>query len=352
MAQRLVSDGYLAVGYNQISIDDCWESKTRDAQGRLVPDSTRFPSGFKALGDFMHSLKVKFGIYSDMGTKTCGGYPGSEGYEQVDAQTFAEWGVDYLKLDGCYNNQGGYNTGYPLMGSVLQASGRNITYSCSWPAYLGNNETAKPFDAFIAAGCNLWRNWDDIDNTWSSIVSIMDHFGNYSIGLQASAGPGHWHDMDMIVGGSDHLGTILPPAQARAQLAIWSIMASPLIMSNDLRTVPTQHRQILQNEEVIAINQDRLGKAGTRISHIGAQEVWARELHNGAVAVALLNKLGTTEEQITVNFADLGIDSVAIVRDLFVGQDLGSFIGNFTATVEPTGVVMIKVETRCESAKV
>jgi hypothetical protein len=107
----------------------------------------------------MHKRGVRFGIYSDEGTKTCGGFPGSEGYEQVDADTFAAWGVDYLKLDGCYNDKAGYIKGYPAMGSALEQSGRNITYSCSWPAYLGDDENTKPFGEMVEAGCNLWRNW-------------------------------------------------------------------------------------------------------------------------------------------------------------------------------------------------
>ena len=144
-----------------VSIDDCWEEKSppRDAQGRLAPDSKRFPSGFKALADYMHKQNVSFGIYSDMGTKTCGGYPGTQGHELIDAQTFAAWGVDYLKLDGCnvVGGHDGYAAGYPKMGKAMQASGRDMVYSCSWPAYMGSNESTKPFDAMIAGGCNLWR---------------------------------------------------------------------------------------------------------------------------------------------------------------------------------------------------
>lgn len=349
MADHLATDGYLAAGYNQVSIDDCWANMSRSADGVMIPDPSRFPSGLKALGDYMHARGVRFGIYSDMGTNTCGGYPGSQGFEQIDAQTYASWGVDYLKLDGCYNNDEGFVVGYPAMGAALQSTSRNITYSCSWPAYLGTDETKKPFKIMIDAGCNLWRNWDDIDNNWESLVSIMDHFGDYSLVLQGAAGPGHWNDMDMILAGDDHYGNILTTDQARAQMAVWSIMASPLIMSNDLRTVKPEYRDILLSKEVIAVNQDPLGLAGLRISKKGNNEVWARLLHDGSVSVAFLNKLPGSVANITVAFEDLNIgigpNDAANVRDLFAAQDLGQFVGSFTAqNLKPNGgTMMVKV---------
>jgi len=289
MTDRIVEDGYLALGYDQVSIDDCWENHSgRDARGRLFPDATRFPQGMKSLGDYMHSKGVKFGTYSDEGTKTCGGYPGTKGHETEDAQTFAEWGVDYLKLDGCYNNQQGFVTGYPAAGAALQATGRNISYSCSWPAYLGGDESSKPFDAMIDAGCNLWRNWDDIQCNWGSLSSIIDHWGQYGEALQPYAGPGHWHDMDMLLIGAGCLTT----EEERTQMAIWAISASPLIMGNDLRKVPESSRQILQNKDAIAVSQDPLGKMGIRMGSDSATQVWSRELSEGDVAVALYNKKG------------------------------------------------------------
>ncbi|GAB5354412.1 hypothetical protein AAMO2058_000116800 [Amorphochlora amoebiformis] len=347
MAKLLVEDGYLAAGYDQISIDDCWESKTRDATGRLRPNATRFPSGIKALGDTIHALGARFGIYSDMGTHTCGGYPGSQGHEQIDAQTFAEWGVDYLKLDGCYNNQEGYVTGYPKMGRALEGSGRNITYSCSWPAYLGTNETAKNFSEFRRAGCHLWRNWDDISNTWESIVSIIDHWGDYSKVLQESGGPNSWNDMDMLIIGNDHYGKVLPSDNARAQMAIWSVCASPLFMSNDLRTVTDEYRQILLNPEVIAVNQDPMGIPGVRATPKGDQEVWIRRLFDGSTAVALLNKRSKdAKTEISVDLRTLGVNvpDKAKVRDLFERVDLPEITkGQLTAVVPREGVTFVKV---------
>lgn len=286
MTDRIVEDGYLAAGYDTVSVDDCWMNRSRDEHGQLIPDPTRFPKGMKALGDYMHSKGVRFGTYSDAGTLTCEKYPGMKGHEEADAATFASWGVDYLKLDGCNNNRSNFATDYPAAGSALQATGRNITYSCSWPAYIGSNESSKPFDAMVTAGCNLWRNWMDIQCDWGSVAHIIDHWGDYGEVLQQSAGPGHWHDPDMLLIGNDCL-TI---NQQRTQMAIWSISAAPLIMGNDLRKVSDEAKAILLNRDAIAVNQDPLGKMGIRHSSYSSAsptQVWFRELANGDVAVAL-----------------------------------------------------------------
>jgi alpha-N-acetylgalactosaminidase len=293
MTDHLVEDGYLAAGYDQVSIDDCWEDHSgRDADGHLVPDASRFPDGMKALGDYMHGKGVRFGTYSDEGSKTCGGYPGTQGYEQDDAETFASWGVDYLKLDGCHNSKAGFVTGYPAAGAALQATGRNITYSCSWPAYLGSNEDQKPWQAMIDAGCNLWRNWGDIQCNWRSLSGIIDHWGDYGEVLQEWAGPGHWHDMDMLLIGNNCV-TI---DEQRTQMAIWAISASPLIMGNDLRSVPDDAKAILLNKDAISVSQDSLGRMGIRhpnYTSASGSQVWYRSLANGDVAVALYNKDGS-----------------------------------------------------------
>jgi len=324
MTDHIVADGYVNAGYNQVSIDDCWENHAgRDSEGKLISDSSRFPS-MKDLGDYMHSKGIKFGTYSDEGTKTCGGYPGSKGYEESDAQTFASWGVDYLKLDGCYNNQAGYVTGYPAMGAALQASGRNITYSCSWPAYLGSDESSKPFDAMIEAGCNLWRNWDDIQCNWGSLSSIIDHWGQYGSVLAKWAGPGHWHDMDMLLIGNG----CLSEDEERTQMAIWAISASPLIMGNDLRSIPADSKAILLNRDAIAVSQDKLGKMGVKISGDSTQ-VWARHLENGHVAVGLYNKAGGSVPPIPGPPCDDWSKSEGSYREACGGAagNVGSFSG-------------------------
>eukprot|EP00036_Acanthoecidae_sp_10tr_P014341 CAMPEP_0206294606 /NCGR_PEP_ID=MMETSP0106_2-20121207/4745_1 /ASSEMBLY_ACC=CAM_ASM_000206 /TAXON_ID=81532 /ORGANISM="Acanthoeca-like sp., Strain 10tr" /LENGTH=538 /DNA_ID=CAMNT_0053725249 /DNA_START=20 /DNA_END=1634 /DNA_ORIENTATION=+ len=296
MTDALVDGGFLAAGYNGIHLDDCWmqRSPIRDpTTNELVPDPSRFPAGFKALGDYMHKKSVKFAIYTAESPHTCAGYPASAGHEELDAKTFASWGVDYVKVDGC-GDAGYYATGYPAMGKALVASGRDIVFSCSWPAYLGRNETAKPYDAMIAANCNLWRNSADIQCSWGSLSGIISHYGDYSQFLQTVAGPdgpngGHWNDADMLLAGND----CITDDEARTQLSVWSILAAPLIMGNDLRKISASATAILTNKEVIAVDQDVLGRAGIRVSQMGGTEIWARNLSNGAVAVALVNMAGS-----------------------------------------------------------
>merc|ERR1712130_146788 len=347
MADHLAKDGYVAAGYKTISIDDCWEQKKppRDKDGKLAPDPMRFPSGFKALGDYMHKLNVSFGIYSDAGPRTCAGFPASLGHEDIDAKTFAEWGVDYLKLDGCHNRGEGYAVAYPAMGTALQKSGRDIVYSCSWPAYIGRNESIKPYDAMIAAGCNLWRNYRDISNNFRSLETIIDYWGNWSKFLTTNSGPGHWNDPDQVLCGDDHGGTVMSVDECKTQMSIWSIVAAPLIMSNDLRIVTKEYRELLLNKEVIAVNQDKKGLAGYRISGPGNQQVWARSLADGSVAVALYNKNGGGKPtKISFKFADVHFrQKAAVVRDLWLRKDLGTFSGSFETEVPDHGTVLVKL---------
>lgn len=350
MTDQLVEGGYLAAGYTTISIDDCWMTKRRQRGGQIVADPVRFPSGMAALAEYMHSRGVQLGIYSDAGTQTCCGYAGSKGYEQVDALTFADWGVDYLKFDGCNNDEEGWRESYHAMGRALQRTGRNITYSCSWPAYLGDNETVKPYSEMKQAGCNLWRNWRDVDNVWESVSGIIDHWGDYSNVLSAVAGPGHWNDMDMIMAGNDHDPGLLTLDQAKIQLAIWSICASPLIMSNDLRTVPVEYRELLLNPEMIAVDQDPNGKAGQRVSREGDAEVWARPLSGNRLAVVLYNRGGdgvmlsisAKVEELSRYFLGISWNRIH-VRDVWKREVLGTYTGAFRASVPPVACIFIVV---------
>lgn len=285
----LASGGFIKAGYIGIHLDDCWENETRGQDGKLLPDLKRFPSGMRNLGEYIHSMGATFGLYTAESQTTCGGNPGSAGYEELDATTFAEWGVDYMKVDGC-GNSSYYAYGYRAMGEALQDSGRDIVYSCSWPAYInGGNESIQPFATFINDGCNLWRNWDDIQCNFDSLSSIIDHWGDYGSSLQAAAGPGHWHDMDMLLIGNNCISL----AEERTQMAIWSVSASPLIMGNDLRNISEASRAILLNSAAIAVSQDPLGQMGIRLTPASeTNQVWARILHDGSYAVALYNKAG------------------------------------------------------------
>jgi len=333
MTDRIAEDGFLAAGYSQVSIDDCWQERHRNADGQLEPDVNRFPDGMKAMGDYMHAKGVSFGTYSDIGTGTCCRFPGTKNHEEEDSELFASWGVDYLKMDGCFDNHDHYAVGYPAVGAALQATGRNITYSCSWPAYLGGNESAKPFDAMIDAGCNLWRNWKDIQCNWKSLSAIIDHWGNWGEVLQQSAGPGHWHDMDMLLVGNDCV-TI---EEQKTQMAIWSISASPLIMGNDLRKISADSRKVLLNNDAIAVNQDPLGKMGLRhpsYNSSSVTQVWFRELLNGDVAVVLYNKAapdGAADITVDLEKVGFGADETVLVYNIWDQHQVGEAKGSYTA---------------------
>uniref|UniRef100_A0A3Q4I1U0 Alpha-galactosidase n=1 Tax=Neolamprologus brichardi TaxID=32507 RepID=A0A3Q4I1U0_NEOBR len=198
MADRLAEDGWKELGYVYVNIDDCWSSKQRDNQGRLQPDPKRFPGGIKKLAHYLHNRGLKLGIYGDMGKLTCRGYPGTPLDKiELDAQTFADWEVDMFKYDGCYSNATEQELGYPLMSKALNATGRPIGYSCSWPAYQGG---LPPKVNYTQLGeiCNLWRNYDDIQDSWDSVLNIVDWFSENQDVLTPAAGPGRWNDPDMV----------------------------------------------------------------------------------------------------------------------------------------------------------
>ncbi|CAG9839593.1 unnamed protein product, partial [Diabrotica balteata] len=273
MADHMASDGYLDAGYEYIMIDDCWASKKRDSKGRLVPDPDRFPSGIKNLSDYIHSKGLKFGIYADYGTLTCAGYPGSKEYLKIDADTFAEWEVDYLKFDGCNSDWIFIDKGYIEMGKHLNSTGRPIVYSCSWPAYQEPNGMQSNYTA-LAETCNLWRNWDDIDDSWESVTSIIKWFSDNQDRIGPFSAPGHWNDPDMLVIGNFGLSF----EQSKGQMSVWSVMAAPLIMSVDLRTIEPKFKAILLNKDAIAVNQDPLGEMGRLVLKKNNIYIWTKQL--------------------------------------------------------------------------
>ncbi|KAK8812474.1 hypothetical protein WA158_007708 [Blastocystis sp. Blastoise] len=323
VADVMARDGYLDAGYNRINIDDCWATHERDADHTLVADPERFPHGMKALGDYIHSKNIYFGIYNDFGTLTCEGYPGSEGYLIKDAQTFASWGVDALKMDGCYSQVLDHPDAYPGMSYFLNATGRPILFSCSWPAYAGAKDNYHYYE-LLRKHCNLWRNYNDIRATWASIHDIMKMFGDLPYWRQF-AGPGHWNDPDMIVIGMENG---LNEQESRSQLAIWSILAAPLYMTNNIRNITSWAKEILLNKEVIAIDQDPLGQQGYRLTGDIAAQVWIRELVNGEYAIALLNNSDKPID-ISAKFADFSKEESFVLRDLWNHKDLGLFKESF-----------------------
>lgn len=285
MADIMAANGYRDAGYEYVIIDDCWLGPERDTNGRLVPDPNRFPSGIKNLSAYVHSKNLKFGIYQDFGTKTCGGFPGSEFYMQTDAETFADWGVDYLKFDGCNSNLYDFPSGYEAMGFFLNKTGRSIFYSCEWPFYKIVSGLQVDF-AKVRKTCNLWRNYYDVQDSWSSVLDIVNFWGSNSKIFTKYAGPGGWNDPDMIILGNFGLSY----EEERVQMAMWAILAAPLIMSNDLRHIRSSSKALLLNRNLIAINQDKLGIQGILLQKQNGIQIWSRDLSFNRTAVAFLNE--------------------------------------------------------------
>ncbi len=307
-ADALVSSGMKDAGYEYVVIDDCWQV-SRDAAANIVADAKTFPSGIKALADYVHSKGLKFGIYSDAGTKTCAGRPGSRGHEYQDALQYAAWGVDYLKYDWCNTGTKNAEAAYSTMRNALEAAGRPIVFSlCEW----GSN---KPWLWARDVG-NLWRTTGDIADCWNckkdqlSWTQILD----LQVGLESYAGPGHWNDPDMLEVGNGGMTA----AEYRAHFSLWCMLAAPLMAGNDLKNMSAEIKEILTNKEVIAVDQDSLGMEGRRVSKNGDSEVWAKQMKDGSRAVVLLNR-GVSEAEISVSWEDLGYPAhlSAAVRDLW-----------------------------------
>ena len=343
MADAMVSSGMKDAGYQYIIIDDCWQV-SRDKDGNIVADPQKFPSGIKALADYVHSKGLKFGMYSDAGTQTCQGRPGGRGHEFQDALTYASWGVDYLKYDWCHAGMQDAEASYLTMSQALRASGRPIVFSlCEWG-------THKPWLWGAQIGANLWRTTGDIQDRWAGmkkwpdgsccsngVVSIIDQ----QVGLYSYAGPGHWNDPDMLEVGNGGMTN----TEYRSHFSFWCLLAAPLITGNDLRSMAPETKEILTNREVIAVDQDPLGLEGRRVWKDGDLEVWSKELKDGSRAVILFNR-GESETEISVAWNQIGYTDhlSAEVRDLWAHKDLGRFTGSFKASVPSHGVVMVTVK--------
>ncbi|KAJ6818479.1 alpha-galactosidase-like [Iris pallida] len=319
-ADAMVSTGLSSLGYHYINLDDCWGEQNRDSQGNLVAKASTFPSGIKALADYVHNKGLKFGIYSDAGTQTCSKtMPGSLGYEDQDAKTFAAWEVDYLKYDNCNNPDTSPQERYSKMSKALQNSGRNILFSmCEW----GQNDPA----TWAASVGNSWRTTGDIDDNWGSMTSIADQNNQWA----SYAKPGGWNDPDMLEVGNGGMTT----EEYRSHFSIWALAKAPLLIGCDVRSMNYQTLEILSNSEVIAVNQDKLGVQGQKVKSDGDLEVWAGPLSGGRVVVVLWNR-GSGKASITANWSDIGLKSSDVVkaRDLWAHKTISSVQGKLTATI-------------------
>ncbi len=332
IADAMVKNGMKDAGYVYVNIDDTWQGQ-RDAQGNIQPNK-KFPD-MKALADYVHSKGLKIGIYSSPGPQTCAHYEGSYEHEQQDARTFAEWGIDYLKYDWCSASKVyGYDPEtlqaiYQKMGDALHDAGRPILYSlCEYGK--GNVWTWGP-----QVGGNAWRTTGDISDSWASMSKIG--FGQNDLAKWAA--PGHWNDPDMLEVGNGGMTDI----EYRTHFSLWSMLAAPLLAGNDLRTVSPDILKILTNRDVIAIDQDSLGKQATRVSKSGDQEIWTRPLANGDTAVALFNR-AATPARITVRWQDLGMNGTPkSARDLWLHKRVKLHGPEYKAKVPGHGVQVLRV---------
>ncbi|WTX58391.1 NPCBM/NEW2 domain-containing protein [Streptomyces sp. NBC_00648] len=334
IADTFVSQGLKDAGYTYVNLDDCWALPDRDASGNLVPDPVRFPHGIKAVADYVHSKGLKFGLYSSAGTKTCDvlGFPGGLGHEQQDANLWASWGVDYLKYDNCNNSGVDAKQRYKAMGDALTAAtrstGRPILYSiCEW----GSNQ---PWTWAPAVG-NSWRTTGDISDSWSSMISIAHQ--NQS--LAPYAGPGAWNDPDMLEVGNGGM----TDTEYRTHFSLWSQMAAPLLIGSDLRTASASTLAILKNTDVIAVDQDPLGKQGTVVAGSGGLVVMSKPLADGGRSVTLTNE-NTSAKTVSTTVKDIGIGGASsyALKDLW-SKATSTTTSAISASVPAHGTVMFRV---------
>lgn len=330
----MASNGMKTAGYEYVSLDDCWQGE-RDPEGHIHPNS-RFPD-MKALGDYIHSRGFKFGIYSSPGPKTCGGYAGSYGYEKEDAETYASWGVDFLKYDWCSAGkvyqpsqiEGAYNK----MHEAIVMTGRPMIYS------LCEYGREAPWIWGPKIGANLWRTTDDVSNRINfQEYARMMFIGFGQEGLQHFAGPGHWNDPDFLQIGNQGLNL----DEDKTQMTLWSLLAAPLFSSTDVTKLSDAQLAVLTNREVIAVDQDPKGIQGHRLSQVGPVQVWAKPLSRGRTAVGLINS-GESPFPASVNFRDIGYFNPVRVRDLWEGKDLGVIKNSYTTMVPKHGAVLIEI---------
>lgn len=337
-ADAMVSSGMRDAGYIYINIDDTWEAE-RDAQG-IIHANSKFPD-MKALADYVHGKGLKLGIYSSPGPKTCAGFEGSYGHEGQDAQTYAAWGIDYLKYDLCSFDKIMEAAGspeaahklmldaYTKMHNAFLKTGRPMVFSlCQYGA-----DSVWRWGASV--GGNAWRTTGDISDNYERMTDI----GFGQAGLAKFAGPGHWNDPDMLEVGNGKMNA----EEYRTHMSLWALLAAPLLAGNDLSTMKPETIAMLTNREVIAIDQDRLGKQADRVRAEGSQEIWARPLADGSKAVGVFNRFDWPQT-IAVDFLELGFKGSVKARDIWAAKDLGTLPSKYVARVPGHGVVLLKVK--------
>ncbi len=341
IADAMVEEGFAAAGYKYIFIDDLWQGG-RDAQNNIIPDPKKFPSGMKNLADYVHAKGLKLGIYSDAAQLTCAGATASLGFEEQDARTFASWGIDYLKYDYCNAPEDSATARhrYRDMADALQQSGRDIALGvCEW-----GQRNAEDWCAEV--GGQLWRTSYDVRDMWKDVVKqggmgILDII-NVTAPLAPKVNKRQWADMDMLVVGlhgkggpsSDLGGVGCTYTEYQTQMSMWCMLSSPLAMTNDLRSLTADDRRILLNPEIIAINQDTLGKAAVRVQNNGGLQVFLRPLSGDRYALALLNASDAPLKP-SVRFASLGLNGRYLLRDVWQHKDVRKNATSWSGNVAP-----------------
>lgn len=338
IADALVKTGMKDAGYEYITVDDCWQIG-RDSLGNILADPERFPSGMKSLVDYVHSKGLKFGIYSDAGTQTCQGRPGSRGYEFQDARTYAKWGVDLLKYDWCNHGKQDAEASYTIMRDAIYKAGRPMILSiCEW----GTN---KPWEWGAAVG-HTWRTTEDIincfdcKNNWGGlgvlqIIDLQVEIGGYS-------GPGHWNDPDMLEIGNG----VLTANEERSHISMWSMFSAPLIAGNDIRNMSAGTKELLTNKEVLDIDQDSLGISATRWMKYGDLEIWFKPLSDHDFVFCFLNRGNqpvTINQDLKTKIKNYKVDGSYNVRDIWKHKDTGTTEDNIKGTVAGHDVLMLKL---------
>jgi len=335
-AETMIANGMQAAGYDTIVLDDGWEAASRDADGNLVADPAKFPSGMRALGDFLHAKGFKFGIYNCAGTLTCGGLPGGRGHEFQDARLYASWGVDFLKYDWCNHGTGNAEETYRTMSSALRATGRPIVFSlCEWG-------DTKPWTWAMDIG-HLWRTTGDIRDCYDCESSDGEGWRSIldkQVGLEQYAGPGHWNDPDMLEVGNPGLTL----TESRAHFSFWCLLAAPLMAGNDVRKMTPEVREILTDRELLAIDQDPLGKQGYRFMNQPGKEIWAKELSKGEWAVCFFNR-GNAPAKLQIDWPQLSfLKGRYLIREVWKKQDLGKTDKAFVTSIAPHDVVVLRLK--------
>ena len=326
MADAMVSSGLRAAGYQYVNIDDCWQV-SRDAQGNIIADPAKFPGGIKALADYVHGKGLKLGLYTDAGRLTCQKRPGSFDHELQDAKTYASWGVDYVKVDWCYSEGLDPEVQYAKFRDALAQAGRPIVFSiCNWGV-------KAPWRWGPKTG-NLWRTTGDISDKYDSMSLI----GFSQNGLEKFAGPGQWNDPDMLEVGNGGMDR----DEYRTHMALWALLAAPLLAGNDLRSMSAETKEMLTNREVLSFDQDAKGVQGHRISEEGPLEIWAKPLADQSQAVGLFNR-SEAALTMTLDFKAIGLSPPAKVRDLWEHKDIAAVQDTYTVEVPKHGVVLLKV---------